>query len=128
MENREGARPMKDRSGKEITTKEFMQRWKQGIQTVTPFQQVKINIMGSILVLVGVVIGLIIMFTTKTWWLFIILCGSLFLSSTSFIQILQKYFVLSKLNKMMQKETFKDEEIILTDGVIKSMGEVNTDG
>ena len=128
MENRTGARLMKDKSGKEITTKEFMQRWKQGIQTVTPFQQTKINIMGSILVLVGVVIGLIIMFTTKTWWLLIILCGSLFLSSTSFIQILQKYFVLSKLNKMMQKETFKDEEIILTDGVIKSMGEVNTDG
>jgi len=93
---------MKDKSGKEITTKEFMSRWKQGIQDVTPYQQVQINIFGSILVLIGVIIGLIIMYSTKTWWLFIILCGSLFLSSTSFLSMLQKYFVLSKINQMME--------------------------
>ena len=37
---------MKDKSGKEITTQEFMSRWKNGMQAATPLQLSSINLFG----------------------------------------------------------------------------------
>ena len=82
--------------------KEFFKRWKGGIQQITPLQQQKINIIGSVFVVCGVIIGIITSFMLKLWWLFIILLGSLLLTGISFISILQKYFVFNELNKQMK--------------------------
>jgi len=94
---------MKDKFGNELTTKEFFQRWKMGIQKVTPLQQMKVNLIGNSLVLCGVIVGLITTFILKVWWLFIILSGSLFLSSMGFLSNLQKYWVFKKINQEVNK-------------------------
>lgn len=99
---------MKTKTGEQITGAEFLRRWKIGIQKVTQLQQIKINLVGSTLMLAGVLFGLIIMFATKVWWLFIILLGSLFLVGVGFVGTLQKYWVLKEVDKLM-KGGIKDE-------------------
>ena len=102
---------MKDKQGNKLTTKEFFQKWKQGIKDITPLQTTRINIFGSLLVFIGIFIGLYATFVTKYWWLFIILCGSLILTSTAFISTLQKYFVYKELDlKMKIQEELNQEE------------------
>ena len=90
---------MRDKEGNYLTTKEFFERWKEGIQKITPLQQTKISLQGVLLVLVGVIIGLISTFMTAVWWLFIVLIGSLFLTSVNLIGTLQRYFALKKLDE-----------------------------
>ena len=87
---------MKDRQGNEITMKEFMERWKQGMKDINPYQQSKINLIGVLLMLVGVIFGLYYTFVSKTWWMFLILLGSLFLISTNLLGLLQRYWSLKK--------------------------------
>ena len=89
---------MRDKEGNYLTTKEFFARWKEGIQKVTPLQQTKISLQGVVMVLVGVIIGLISTFMTAVWWLFIILLGSLFLTSVNLIGTSQRYFALKQLD------------------------------
>jgi len=94
---------MEDKLGNKLTTKEFFQRWKEGIEKITPLQQTRISLMGNFLVIVGVLIGLYTTFKLGVWWLFIVLCGSLLLTSMGLLGILQKYFVLKRLNKLMEE-------------------------
>lgn len=82
---------------------EFFRQWKNGIKAITPYQMVKINIMGSIIILLGIIIGLATTFINGIWWLFIILIGSGFLAITGLIATIQKYFVLSQLNKAKEE-------------------------
>ena len=89
---------MRDKYGNYLTTKEFFSRWKQGIQSITPLQQTKISLQGVVMVLVGVIIGLISTFMTGVWWLFIVLIGSLFLTTVNLIGTLQRYFALKNLD------------------------------
>jgi len=104
---------MRDKEGNYLTTKEFFERWKEGIQKITPLQQTKISLQGVLLVLVGVIIGLISTFMTAVWWLFIVLIGSLFLTSVNLIGTLQRYFALKKLDEEFKamKGGIKNEEI-----------------
>lgn len=95
---------MKDKWGNEVSTKEFFVRWKQGIENVTPLQQTKISLFGIFLIVVGIIIGIITTVFTKTWWLTIILTGSLFLTSMNLIGQLQKLFSLNKLYKFEGEE------------------------
>lgn len=88
---------MKDRSGKKVTAKEFMSRWKQGISEVTPLQQTKVNLIGYAIVFLGIIWGIIISAITRTWWLMVILIGSLIVSGSQFLAIIQKYLILKKL-------------------------------
>jgi hypothetical protein len=89
----------KDRQGKAVTATEFASRWKEGVQKVTPLQQIKVQIWGYIIVLMGVIWGIVMAFLFKTWWLFTILTGSLLVSFTTLFGVIQKYMILSKIEK-----------------------------
>jgi len=93
---------MRDKEGNKVSTKEFMTRWKRGIESITPLQQAKVSLIGNIFVIVGVVIGLVTTFIMEVWWLFIILVGSFLLTAMGLISGLQKYFALKRINKMME--------------------------
>ena len=85
---------MRDKDGNYLTTKEFFKKWGEGIQKITPLQQVKIQRNSTWLVILGVVIGLYSTFVTKVWWLFIILVGSFFLTIVNYIGIVQRLKIL----------------------------------
>lgn len=85
-----------------ITTKEFFSRWGQGIREITPAQMNWINIQGNVMVLVGILIGLYATFN-KTWWLFIILLGSLFITSMGLVGSVQKQMIINEFNKVIKE-------------------------
>tara|TARA_R100001244_G_scaffold127829_1_gene98601 strand:- start:47 stop:358 length:312 start_codon:yes stop_codon:yes gene_type:complete len=89
---------MRDKDGNYLTTKEFFKKWGEGIQKITPLQQVKIQRNSTLLVILGVVIGLFSTFLTKTWWLFIILVGSFFLTIVNYIGITQRLKILKDID------------------------------
>ena len=88
----------KDREGKKLSLKEFITRWKQGVEGVTPLQLARTNYTGSWIVSVGILFGLAVTITHDTfWWISIILCGALFNSTASLISSWQKYNTLKNL-------------------------------
>jgi hypothetical protein len=90
---------MRDKDGNYLTTKEFFKKWGEGIQKITPLQQVKIQRNSTWLVILGVVIGLYSTFATKVWWLFIILVGSFFLTIVNYIGIIQRLKILKDIDE-----------------------------
>ena len=100
---------MRDKEGNYLTTKEFLERWKKGIQKVTPLQQTKISLQGVVLVLIGVVVGIVSSFMIGIWWLVIILFGSLFLTVINLIGTLQRYFSLKEIEKQFNEVNYIKE-------------------
>jgi len=94
----------KDKTGKEVSKEEFIQRWKAGIEKVTAMQKTKMSIIFTIIILVGVLIGIITAIITKVWWLLIVLIGAFGINIISFISVLQQYIAYSKIEEMMKKE------------------------
>lgn len=92
----------KDKEGKPVTTKEFIQRWKEGIKNITPIQQIQSLIVGSIIVLIGILWGLIFSIILKQWWLVIILIGSFIVSFWGLYGNWQKLLLLKKVEAQMK--------------------------
>ena len=100
------------KSGEKISWKEFMKRWKKGIEGITPYQQVKMTIRSTWIVVIGLVAGIVVScFNLKNlWWLMIILVGGLF--NTLIIQLgnYQKHKILKTMyDPIPIVETEKEE-------------------
>ena len=82
----------KTKTGEILTWKEFFKRWKQGIEGVTLFQQVKMQIQATWITIIGLLCGITVsIFAIKTlWWLLIILFGGLYNTSIQLIALIQK--------------------------------------
>lgn len=91
---------IKDKQGKEYTWKEFIAKWKKGIEGINPLQQIKSQISGTRLMLFGLLCGIVVLaFDIKRyWWVEIILVAGLFNTYISLIGLKQKRNVLSKFN------------------------------
>jgi len=96
----------KDKSGKEVSGKEFMSRWKKGIQGVTPLQQVDVQIRSTWIMIVGIMAGIVVTAVAiKTvWWLLIILIGALGNTSIQQLGLWQKKLLLQKFKTPMVLE------------------------
>ena len=88
-----------------MTPREFFHRWGEGIQKITPLQLTFQQLIGQIIVLVGIIVGLFVTFSYKQWWLFIILIGSLIVAGTSLIGTWQKYRILRVFLQPAAQET-----------------------
>lgn len=82
----------KDKSGKWIDAKEFLTRWKQGIEKVSPEFQLNVQIKSTWISLIGIVCGLIITFFNlkQFWWLSLILTGALGNVTMQLVSLIQK--------------------------------------
>jgi hypothetical protein len=69
----------KDKAGKPVTRKEFMERWKEGMSRVTPLQQIKAQILFQWITIIGLIcgIGVSIWMFDKLWWVLIILVAAI---------------------------------------------------
>jgi hypothetical protein len=67
------------KTGEKITWKEFFHRWKNGMNGITPLQQVNIQINSTWITIIGLLAGITIcIIGIKTlWWLLLILIGGL---------------------------------------------------
>ncbi len=92
----------KDKQGNKLTYKQFMERWKQGIQKVTPLQQIKIQVRSTKLSLIGIVagIGVSIWKIENLWWVLLILLGVLGVTSMQLVGMIQKRNILEKIEEI----------------------------
>ena len=111
----------KDKFGTELNWKEYFSRWKDGINKVTPLQQIKLQINSTYIMLIGILGGIIIsIIGVKTlWWLLIILSAAFINTSVQLIGLYQKKFTFEYfenldlkggIEKMEGEEENKEEE------------------
>ena len=82
-----------DKEGNKLSFKEFMGRWKKGIEGITPLQQAKSNFISGWIMVVGIVAGIVAsLFNIKNfWWVIIILVAALINSIINQIAAWQRY-------------------------------------
>lgn len=107
----------KDIEGNKLSFKQFMKRWKQGIEGITPLQQARTSVLGTWIVISGIVGGIGVMSIIRpenTWWWFVvILSGSLIISVTQIIGGLQKLWrfkEIEKVQKQLEEKKIPKEE------------------
>lgn len=84
---------------------QFIEKWKKGILSVTELQKIKTQINSTWIVMIGIILGLIVMFfnAKNFWWLIIILIGALFNTAVQLLGLYQKKVWLVKIENI-QKE------------------------
>ncbi len=92
----------KARNGSELSFKEFMKSWKEGVEGITPLQQTKTTLWSYPLVLGGILTGIVITILKKQWWLVLILSGSLPMTLIGLLSTWQKFKQQSKIYKTMK--------------------------
>ena len=82
----------KDKLGNKLTWKEYMGKWKQGIEGITPMQQVVMQIKSTWIMVIGILLGIVmcIIGIRNLWWLMIILIGALGNTSMQLVGLIQK--------------------------------------
>ena len=83
----------KTRTGEIISWKEFGTRWKAGIEGITPLQQLKSQIQGTYISLLGIIFGIIASSLSwkQYWWIIIILIGAFIVTASGLVGMKQKY-------------------------------------
>jgi hypothetical protein len=101
---------MKDKFGNKLTWKQFMHRWKEGIEGVTALQQVKGQIYSTWIIVLGLLFGIIICIIgiRNLWWLLIILVGGLGNTLFQLLGLWQKKNILSGF-EIIEKEVTENE-------------------
>ncbi len=97
----------KDKQGKKLSFKQFKNRFKEGVINTTPLQQTRVTLFSFLPIFAGVLWGIVVTFLIKSYWLTLILSGSLPITSIQFLSNVQKYKALKKVDKLM-KEAEKD--------------------
>lgn len=97
---------MKDKAGNYLTFKQYMQRWRSGIENVTPLQQVNIQIKGTYIIILGLCCGIFItcLNIKSLWWLTLILVGGLFNTVIQWVGLYQKKMVFKRIYDNQEKE------------------------
>ena len=113
----------KDKDGNKLSFKEFMIRWKSGIETINPLQKIKVQIGGTRIMLIGLFLGLCVSIYgwKNLWWVGIILIGALLNTGVQYLGLIQQRKLLDNIEKQFNEleEDDKDIEISL-DGKEKS--------
>lgn len=115
----------KDKEGNKLTFKEFTDKWKTGIKEITPIQKIKTQILGTRIILIGLLAGLVmsIIGWKNLWWVGIILIGALFNTAVQYLGLKQQKKLLDNLEKQFElpEEEKAKEELKEQDSIIKGM-------
>ncbi len=89
----------KDKAGSKISYREFIDRWKRGMEGITPLQQFKGQLNSTYIILVGILLGFVVtLFNFESvWWLSIILGAAFFNTLIQGLGIWQKVRILKRL-------------------------------
>jgi hypothetical protein len=117
---------LKDKAGNKLTFKEFMHRWKIGIEGITPKQQLKTQLNSTLIMLIGIVAGFIVsLFNLKSfWWGTLILAGAFGNTIVQYIALYQRKRLLDSFGGEVRELTGvferideqEQEEVILVEG------------
>jgi len=97
----------KAKDGTELSLKEFLARWKKGVEGITPIQQTKTTLMGIWItttgIIAGIVVNALIRLKDMWWWIEIILIGSLIVTGVSLLGTYQKYKAYKRIDEEIKK-------------------------
>ena len=88
---------------KKLGFKKFMKKWSEGIEGITPLQNARTSLMGTYLILVGIIFGIVVTSIGKVWWMVIILCGSLIVTTMSWVSTYQKFKKFKEIDRIMKE-------------------------
>lgn len=92
----------KDKQGNKVTAKEFCQRFKEGVQGITPLQQKRISLWSMLPLFGGLFWGIAVTFIAKIYWLCLLLSASLPITTIQLISTLQQYWSIKKVEEVMK--------------------------
>ena len=94
------------KDGSKLTIKQFFKRWGQGIEGISSIQSIRTQMLGTWIIITGVISGLIINLLVRIeyqwYWVSIVLLGSLIITTMSMIGLYQKYKILKKVDDTMR--------------------------
>ena len=104
----------RDKKGKKISLKEFKNRFKKGVEGITPLQTLKTQILGTRIMLLGLFLGLLVsLYGWKNlWWVAIILVGALINTGIQYLGLVQQKKRLEDIEKQFEEpeEEIKEKE------------------
>jgi len=100
----------KDKEGNKLTFKEFMGRWKDGIEGITALQKIKTQVTATRIQLLGIFLGLIVTSITyeNLWWVAIILLGALINTGVQYLGLTQQRNSLIKHDENCEEMSLDD--------------------
>ena len=69
----------------------FFKKWKEGIKNLTPLQQLRAKIIGTIGGTVGLILALVTLIMQRLWGFAIFIFFIIFIQGVSLISLLQQY-------------------------------------
>ena len=95
----------KDKEGNKLTFKEFMKKWGEGIEGISPLQKIKTQIGGTRIMLIGLFLGLCVSIYgwKNLWWVGIILIGALLNTGVQYLGLIQQRKLLDNLEKQFNE-------------------------
>lgn len=79
--------------------KQFLKQWAKGVEGITPLQQTVTTLWSFLPILCGIVWGIVVSVMGKTYWLSLVLLGSIPITTIQIISTWQKY----KAQKLIQE-------------------------
>lgn len=104
---------MRDKQGNKLTTKEYMKRWGEGIEGITPQQKLDTQLTGTKITLIGIFLGLCVsLYGYKNLqWVALILCGAFITTWVQYISFRQQKRIFKQLD--LESEEVDEEEIMI---------------
>lgn len=95
-----------DKKGNKLTYKEFINRWKKGIEGITPKQRIKTQINGYLITMIGLVLGIIfsLLDIKRLYWLGIILLGGLIINIMQMLGLIQQMIRFKKIEELTEEK------------------------
>lgn len=91
----------------ELSLKQFFGLWRKGIEGITPLQQSFSSVLGTWIIMSGIISGILINVIVRVenqWiWITVILSGSFIVTGMSLINSMQKYWKLKEVDKMVKE-------------------------
>ena len=101
---------LKDKEGNKLTFKEFMGKWKEGIDGITPLQKLGTQMTATRIQLLGIFFGLVVsgIAYKNLWWVGIILLGALINTVVMYLGLRQQRNNLLEHEEMCEEMTLDD--------------------
>jgi len=92
----------KAKDGEKLTFKQFLKRWWQGVEGVTPLQQTKTTLWGFPFIVGGSVWGFVVTLIDGTYWMALLIFGTFPITAMQIVSNWQKYKSLKKVEEAMK--------------------------
>jgi hypothetical protein len=92
-----------DKKGNKLNFKQFMKRFKQGVEGITPLQQTTTSLLGTFIALSGEVFGIVVISISKMWWLLLVIIGGTICTLVGLISLIQKYLRFKEMDKLLKE-------------------------